>query len=168
MHTDSSAETNGASALKRWVEQGFALLWIVGGGVVIVQSRELDYMSEFGPGPGFLPIWVAVAVIVLGFLLIAQVRFHREAAEDLSLPNAKSALEMFLVMAGYFGFVFLADKAGFLLSIGLLFLYLLAFVERRGWKYSVAAAICAVVIFWAVFELGLKMNLPSGVFNVLP
>lgn len=37
------------------IDQIFALLWLIVGVVVILQSQELDYMAEYGPGPGYLP-----------------------------------------------------------------------------------------------------------------
>ncbi len=168
MLTDSSPQISNSGTLKRRIERIFALLWIVVGAIVIVEARKLDYLSEYGPGPGFLPLWVGTAVILLGLFLMARLHFDHKKAKDFSLPGRNAALQMVFVMAGFFGFVFLADKAGFLLSIGLLFFFLLGFVERRGWKFSLAASITAVFLFWVIFELGLKMQLPLSIFDFLP
>ena len=152
---------------KQRIDQIIALLWLVVGVVVILQMRDLKYMAEYGPGPGFLPLWLGLGFICLGLLLLAQVTFGRREKEDLSLPSKHAAWQMFLVMSGFFGFVFLADKVGFLFCISLLFLFLLIFVEKRGWKFSLVIALSTSLIFWAIFELGLQLRLPLGIFELL-
>jgi putative tricarboxylic transport membrane protein len=164
---DNSKTGDQAGARKKRVDQVLALLWLVAGVVVILQSKDLKYMAEYGPGPGFLPYWLGVGFILLGLVLLAQVTLGRREGEDLLLPGKHAAWQMLLVMLGFFGFVFLADKVGFLFCIGLLFLYLLIFVERRGWKFSLAIALSTTLVFWAIFELGLQLRLPLGLFDLL-
>lgn len=152
---------------KRRVDQISALLWLALGIIVIIQSYELDYMAEYGPGPGFLPFWLGVGIIILGVALLARAIFSGKGNDDFSFPTRHAAGQMFLVMVGLFGFVFLAEKVGFLLCIGLLFLFLLIVVERRGWKFSLAIAIISTLTFWIIFELELQLRLPPGLLELL-
>ena len=92
---------------------------------------------------------------------------RKDKEEDISLPSKYAALQMSLVMVGFFGFVFLGDKIGFLPCIGLMFLFLLAIVERRGWKFSLAVALISTLFFWVVFEVGLNLGLPLGLLDLL-
>ncbi len=162
MSAGNSKKVHQRGTVAQRVDQVSALVWVVVGIVVIIQSKGLKYMEEYGPGPGFLPFWLGMGLILLGLALLVQVTFSRKEKEDISLPSKYAAWQMFLVMLGYFGFSFLGEKLGFLLCIGLLFLFLLVVVERRGWKFSLAISIISTFAFWAVFELGLQMRLPMG------
>ncbi len=166
MSAEKSKEVRPHSLAQR-VDQIFALLWVIVGVVVFIQSRDLQYLAEYGPGPGFLPFWAGAVLIMLGFALLAQVTFSRKEKEALSPPSKHAAWQMFLVMLGFFAFVFFAEKIGFLLGIGLLFLFLLVVVERKGWKASLAIAIINTVIFWVIFEVGLHLRLPVGFLDLL-
>ncbi len=167
MSEDSLEKVGQWRTRKQRADQVLALLWIVVGIVILIQSRNLEYMAEYGPGPGLVPFWLGVGFILLGLMLLAQVTFSRKEKDVLSLPSKHAAWQMFLVMFGYFGFVFFAEKVGFLLCIGLLFFFLLVVVERRGWKFSLAISIINTLAFWAIFELGLQLRLPPGLLDLL-
>jgi hypothetical protein len=124
-------------------------------------------MAEYGPGPGFLPSWLAGGFILMGVIIFAQVTYSRKQVEPLALPDNRSARQMFLVMIGYFSFVFLADRIGFILCVGFLFLFLLTAVEKKGWKFSFAAAFTSILLFWIIFEMVLKLHLPMGILEGL-
>jgi putative tricarboxylic transport membrane protein len=167
MSPDKSKEANQQGVIGQRANQLFALLWIVTGVVILVQSWDLNYVGEYGPGPGFLPLWMGIGITVLGLALLAQLTFSRKEREGVSLPNKHAAWQMFLVMFGFFAFVFFADKIGFLLGIGLMFFFILTAVERKEWKFSLAIAIGMTLLFWAIFELGLELRLPMGFFDLL-
>lgn len=147
-------------------DQFSALLWLIVGVVVILQSRELDYMAEYGPGPGFLPFWLGVGVIALGIALFAKATFLSEKSETTELPTRHAAYQLILVCAGIFGLALLAGAVGFIICIGVLFFCLLFFVERRGWKFSLVMAIASPLALWLIFELGLDLRLPMGLLDL--
>lgn len=169
MQEDNSGRIHQSVTTELRVNQVFALLWVVVGIVVLIQSWDLKYMAEYGPGPGFLPLWLGFSFILIGFLVFAQITLSNKEKdkEVLSLPSKRAAWQMFLVMLAFFGFVFLAERLGFLLCLGLLFFFLLVVVERKGLKFSLALSIINTLIFWAIFELGLQLRLPSGLLDLL-
>jgi hypothetical protein len=160
-------EVNQADTIAQRADQVFAVLWVVLGLVVLIDSRGLEYMARYGPGPGFLIIWLGVGFIIMGLALLMQVTLRRAEREAFSIPSKVAAGQMCLVMIGFFAFCFLGDKIGFLLGIGLLFLFLLVVVERKGWMFSLAMSISITMVFWAIFELGLELRLPIGLFEFL-
>lgn len=158
---------NGSANRKGRIEQLSALVWLAAGATVVTETRTLEYTSEFGPGPGFFPFWLGLVVIALGSVLLVKSAFRPADGEELALPSRYAARQMFLVMAGFFGFVFLAEPVGFLLSIGLLFFFLLVFVERRGWRFSLMVSAASTLAFWAVFDRALQLQLPQGLLALL-
>ncbi len=146
----------------RRIDQFSALIWLAVGAVVVQQATGMEYMSKYGPGAGFFPFWLGVAVMAGSIGLFAEATHLRGGKGAVSVPTRQAAIQMLLVIVAFFGFVYLADKAGFLVSVGLLFLFLLRVVERRGWRLSLSITAASVLILWAIFEFGLKLRLPKG------
>ncbi len=166
MSLDNSQEVHQPGNLKKRSNQILALVWLAVAVVIFIGSKDLKYMDDYGPGPGFLPFWLGIGFIVLGFVLLVQVTLSHKETEDVSLPSKHAAWQMFLLMVGFFGFAFICEKVGFMVCVGLLFVFLLVFVERRGWKFSLAISLIFTFAFWAVFELGLQMRLPPGLLSL--
>jgi putative tricarboxylic transport membrane protein len=155
MSADSSEKADQTGIRRDRIDQVSTLLWLATGILVLIGSLDLQYRTEYGPGPGFLPFWLGLGLIFLGLMLLARAIFSRkDKEEDISLPSK-------------YAFVFLGDKIGFLPCIGLMFLFLLAIVERRGWKFSLAVALISTLFFWVVFEVGLNLGLPLGLLDLL-
>jgi putative tricarboxylic transport membrane protein len=148
-------------------DQVSAAVWLTVGIVILLQSRELEYMEEYGPGPGFLPYWLGVLFVVLGIVLFAKATFFAENTEVIELPTGRGAYQLLLVIASIVGLALLTEAIGFIICIGLMFFFLLAFVERRGWKFALVMGIGSASVFWIVFEFGLDLRLPPGVLELL-
>jgi hypothetical protein len=147
-------------------DQLSAFVWMAIGTVVLLQSRELDYLAEYGPGPGFLPFWLGVGVIALGIALLAKATFRSEKTETTKLPTRHAATQLLLVCGGIFGLALLANTIGLIIYIGVLFFFLLFFVERRGWIFALVMAIASPLALWLIFELGLDLRLPMGLLDL--
>jgi putative tricarboxylic transport membrane protein len=165
--TGSSEKGGQLATGKRRIDQVSGLIWLMVGAFIIMESRDLLYKDEFGPGPGFFPFWLGLVLSLLGVALLVHTTFHREDDESISFSGKHAALQMFLVMASFFAFVFLIAKTGFYLAAGLLFLVLLWAVEGKGWKFSLAVAILAALALWGIFGVALKIELPRGFFDLL-
>ncbi len=147
-------------------DQVAAVIWLAIGIVVLLQSRELEYMEEYGPGPGFLPYWLGVFIVILGIGLFLRALFFADKSEVVELPTGRGANQLLLVIVAIAGLVVLAERIGFIICIGLLFFFILTVVERRGWKFSAAMGVGAALVFWLVFELALEQRLPPGILEL--
>lgn len=118
-------------------------------------------------GPAVVPRGVGVVLIVLGVLLCWEVwrggfRNHDEAAE-LALPFDWHAFGR--LSAGIIGYGLVIENLGFIVAS--VFLYLLtawAFGSRRWVLNGVVAFVLAAVIY-VMFNKGLGLNLPPGIFS---
>ena len=165
--TEQQTVPDKRSSLRTYrADQLSALVWIAIGTVVLLQSRELDYLAEYGPGPGFLPFWLGAGVIALGIALLAKATLRSEKSETTKLPTRHAAIQLILVCTGIFGLALLANTIGLIVYIGVLFFCLLFFVERRGWKFALVMAIASPLALWLIFELGLDLRLPAGLLGL--
>jgi hypothetical protein len=147
----ASGEPGQPTLAKHRVDQISGLVWIVVGAFILFQSRNLRG---------------AISVLLGGILLVRSTWFDREA-ESLSFVSRRAVIQMGLIMAGLVGFILLIERIGFFLSASLLFYFLLAAVERRGWTFSLAVAVVAGLAFWGLFDVALKLQFPQGLLQKL-
>jgi putative tricarboxylic transport membrane protein len=129
---------------------------------VTVASSRLSYTSEYGPGPGFLPLWLGIGLFVLALYLIA-VNLARPAPE----PNreTKSWMTPGRVLGGWFGLMIaiaVLPRIGFSLSLALLTASLIAALERGSLWRAVGVGFGLALSFHLIFVLALGLSLPAG------
>jgi len=134
------------------------------GAYIIVEARQWDYMGPDGPGPGFFPMWYGIAMVALSLLLIVgDVRQRaRAAAQPVNRREVGRAL---FTWAAFAGCVALLKILGFMLSFGLLTLFVVAVMYRRPLRVALAVAAGSSIGFYLVFPLALNVSLPVGVFG---
>ncbi len=161
----ASDEPGQPTLAKQRIDQISGLLWIAVGAFILYHSRGLSYTDDYGPSAGFFPLWLGGIIILLGVTLLVKSTWFDKEAESLSFFSMHAIFQMGLIMAGLVCFILLIEPAGFFLSVGLLFLFLLVAVERRGWKFSLAGAVVAALAFWGLFGVALKLQFPAGILQ---
>ncbi len=133
------------------------------GTFIIIESRRWVYLDADGPGPGFFPIWYGIAMVVLSLLLIVgSLRKTRAAAQPVKWHEVARAL---FTWAAFAVCVALLKVLGFMLSFGLLTLFVAAVMYRQPLRTALAVAAGCSVGFYAVFALALNVSLPVGMFG---
>lgn len=126
---------------------------------VITEARGWNYMSEEGPGPGFFPLWYGIAMVVLSLVLVLS-------SATKAAPGARTDWgaigRALLAWAAFAGCVALMQPLGFLISLALLTLFVVAVMYGRPLKIAVAAAVGNAIGFYLVFVLALGLSLPAG------
>jgi len=133
---------------------------LAGLGIFIIrQSLQLNYMSEYGPGPGFLPLWLGVGLIALSLPLVYfAIRTPRKS--DLEKASWRSQVR---ALAAWFGFmvaIVLLKSLGFILSFTLLTLFLVLAMDRRSPLTALSVAVAGALGFYLIFALSLGVSLP--------
>ena len=142
--------------------------WLAGmvltgfGGLVIYEARDLPYVSEFGPGPGFFPLWIGIG-IVLCSLSILCLYFWRSAGDEetakLSTRGTSRALSAWLMFVVA---IALLSLIGFALSVALLTAFLIVVLDGRSFRVALGVALGLAVTFYLVFTVALGVSLPAG------
>jgi putative tricarboxylic transport membrane protein len=128
---------------------------------VAVASARLPYVSEHGPGPGFMPLWLGIGLILLSLFLIG-VDLARPASERTrksgNWPVIRALVGWFVLM----GSIIFLPRLGFTLSLALLTIFLVIVLDRRSVWTALSIAFGLGLSFYVVFVLALGLPLPSG------
>jgi putative tricarboxylic transport membrane protein len=129
---------------------------------VIVASSRFTYSSEEGPGPGFLPLWLGIAIFALAVGLI--ISSQRDPAPRISEQRHSWSGETRAVSAwlGLMGAIFLSPFVGFTPSLMLMAVFIIACLERRSLWTALLAALGIGIGFHLLFVVVLGLSLPTG------
>ncbi|HEX4996400.1 MAG TPA: tripartite tricarboxylate transporter TctB family protein [Methylomirabilota bacterium] len=139
---------------------GVALVLI--GLVTIWESRVFPLGSLHRPGPAYMPVVLAVLLILFGAAVFAMDARVRRLAE-VGWPEWRHALAIFGACAfAAWGL----ERLGYRLTMAVVVAFLLLVVERKGWALGLALT---VVMAWGsffVFDTLLRVPLPRGPFGL--
>ena len=122
--------------------------------------------SEFGPGVGFLPFWLGVAMSILSVLLILNtLRRPAGPAKSTIFPARQAIIAISLVLTSLAGYILLLEVFGFLADTMFFTAFLLGIVEREKWKMTLLIALLTSAGLYIVFRLLLGVTLPVNRFG---
>lgn len=129
------------------------------GSLVIYEARGLPYHSEFGPGPGFFPLWIGIGIVVCSLFMLGAIFFRGGETFEISKVELVRALSAWLafVLA-----IVLMRLIGFGLSFGLLTAFLVLVLDRRSPWLAIGVAMGLALGFHLVFAVALGVSLPAG------
>ena len=122
-------------------------------------------MTEQGPGPGFWPFLLGLALAVAAAVLAVYTLFHRQelAEERIALGKAANR-QVYVVMGLIAAFCGLVHLTGFYPAALLLIPCLMYRLECRDKKRMLLTALCVTLFIYLVFGQLLHTSLPSSVF----
>jgi tripartite-type tricarboxylate transporter receptor subunit TctC len=125
----------------------------------LLTSEAMQSMRHARFGAMFFPNVLAVlgGAILLGLIVTGQLK-RTAQTESLSIRDLGRLAEIAVWVVAY---VILAETAGFLLTAGLLLVFLLLRLGNR-WFVSVAVSAVVVAVTYQVFAVALRVPLPRG------
>jgi hypothetical protein len=129
-------------------------------------ALAFPYLVEGVPGPGFLPLLIAVGIIAAGLVLgVAAIR-GRLAAEVQWAPPA-GWLRVGLMAATLAVAFVLLEALGFLVVTTLFMAVMIFCLGERSWRMLATVPVLSAVALYAVFALWLRVPLPKGIITFL-
>ena len=129
---------------------------------VLWESRTLPLGSLANPGPAYMPVLLAVLLLV-GGIAIAALGGPTPPLTSLAVPEWRHALAIFLACA----FAALAlERLGYRLTVLLVLLFLLGVVERKRPVATVVFAVAFATGTYLLFDTLLRVPLPRGPFGM--
>jgi putative tricarboxylic transport membrane protein len=123
--------------------------------------RWYSYWGDTGPGPGFLPVWLGLAMAILAALLTVQ--SSRAGARDGAwLPTGKGLARLLVVLGATALLIALINVTGMILGTGLFLLGILRFLEGYPWSHTLGIAAGTALVNYLVFTYWLQVPFPIG------
>jgi Tripartite tricarboxylate transporter TctB family len=128
-------------------------------------ALRYPYRAATGPGSGFLPFWLGVAMAALAALLLVRSSRSAEPGADW-LPRGFGLRRLLLVLGITVLFVAGLKVVGMLLGTALFLLAVLRGVERHTWPRALAIAVGVALLNYLVFAHWLNVPFPVGVLGI--
>jgi len=134
-------------------------VFLLGVATTVLAWTTLPYTGEFGPGPGFLPVWLGVTLMVCAIpVLISDIR-RATTSETLFRPQTVKCLQVLgLIVAVYLALPGLGFSAG----LGLITGGGMRLMGKHRWTACAATAIGTAVCIHYLFGQALGIPLPKG------
>jgi len=140
---------------------------LVGGAVVLVLglavilfSSKMQYYSEFGPGPGFLPLWIGIGITACAVALLLNLLRKREKAGAFLKAKTREGIKLLIIIVAAF---ILLPFLGFSIAFGLFAGVTMRIMGRHGWVVCGLTAVGIAIGIRYVFGHWLSIPLPAGV-----
>jgi hypothetical protein len=135
--------------------------FVAAGLLVIALSGDLPFGGLSMPGAGFLPLIVAVLIIVFGASLILRAKESR-AFTEITWDDGRHALQVLLITAIA---TVLYTVLGFIITMILMMIALLVIIERKNFVRAAAYSTVVAIVTYVTFVHLLQSPLPTGVLG---
>jgi putative tricarboxylic transport membrane protein len=102
-----------------------ASLFILFSLIMLWQSFSLDYYTSLGPGPGFLPLWVSVLLLVLSILYFWESVKNEVFLFSQIIPKGVVLIKNISVLGSVILFMVLVTFTGFVVAGTLMLMVIL-------------------------------------------
>ena len=144
------------------------IFWLLFAIFVCIESYRLGLGTLHQPGPGFLFFWASIALGIMDLVVLIRAWMDKKAAETkLTIFGGQNVLKIILVLISVFLYAIFMETVGFILVTLLLFIFLLGFIEKKKWWFTLFVSVVVTVIAYFIFEVWLKSQLPRGLLDFL-
>lgn len=143
-------------------ELAASILVIALGAFVTWHAAAWDYMTPDGPGPGFFPIWIGGALIVLPIVLVGAQLFDIRRGLAAAKINWEGAPRVLAGWAAFVAAAALLKPAGFTVTLALLCAFYVRVIYQCSWVTVLAVSLGSAAGFWIVFVKLLGLQMPAG------
>lgn len=133
-----------------------------------LESTKFNYMTEFTPGPGFLPFWVGVILAILSCWLLYDTFRRKPSEEDEKsiLPARHALYRVGFIFVMLFLLKMVMPLLGFPITVFLFVATILKFLERYSIPKSIGYGVAYAAVIWIIFEYFMQMGFPIGFLGI--
>ncbi len=150
-----------------------AILFVFGL-IIFILSLGLTFGSVSSPGPGFLPRYASLILVLLSVYIgiTSLVRYfrrktnHTGSGETAFFPTKNSRRRIIFACGSLFAYSLLSPILGFAPATFAFFALVIRSLGFRKWRTNLVFSFCITIVFYLVFQRFLRMALPVGIFRI--
>jgi hypothetical protein len=137
-------------------------VFLLGAATTVLAWTTLPYSGEFGPGPGFLPVWLGITLMICAIPVLITDSRRTVTSETLFRPETVKCLQVLgLIVVVYLALPVLGFSAG----LGLITGGGMRLMGKHRWTSCALTAIVTAVCIRYLFGQGLGIPLPKSVLG---
>lgn len=132
------------------------------GASVIYFSSQMVYYSEFGPGPGFLPLWVGIFITGCGIYVFIDAL--KKFSKTETFFKARTKLGLYVLIIIFITFLLL-PFLGFSIGLALFVGITMRIMGKHRWVSCSLTAVITAICIHLIFISWLTIPLPQGLIG---
>jgi hypothetical protein len=142
-----------------------SIIFLIFALIVIWQSFLMPVGRLSKPGPGFLPLWVGIILALLSAFLWIEAGLRKSAPVQVQFLTGEGRWSSALFTVGsLLAYALLIEFLGFIICTLLLLIFLFRFVGNQKWWLVFTETVLVTIVTHVIFKVGLKVQLPIGLF----
>ena len=127
------------------------------------QALKMRFYSHLGPGPGFFPFFLALALGIVSLAMIVQATIgESEPMPAEFFPDRRGVLRVLAVFVALALTAALLEPLGFRLTMFAALVFLLVALGQQSWIVTLAVATAGSFGAFLLFDRWLRVALPTG------
>lgn len=139
-----------------------AAFFLLGVATTILAWLDLPYTSDFSPGPGFLPLWLGIGLMICSIPVIVAELINKTKSEKLVRPETVKCVKVLILIVAVF---LLLPVSGFSAGLALITAGGMRLMGRHSWGSCAATVIVTAVAIHYLFGQWLGIPLPQGMIG---
>jgi len=139
-----------------------AIFFIIVGAFFALYARAVEIGTWNEPGPGFLPFWAGIIILIMAFALFFKSLGKKGPVRPSFFPEAGSWKRVLATFIALIVYNFIFDYLGFALTTFLFVGVLIKSIFPQSWTKTLIVALSAAIIARLLFINFLETQLPKG------
>jgi putative tricarboxylic transport membrane protein len=146
-----------------------AIIWMLLGVIVAVESYRLKLGDLHSPGPGLMPFLFGVALSLCSLPILIRslgIIFGRTKQNEKIVWSGIEFKKLIIVVITLVIYSIFLETVGFLLTAFLILLILFKITESQKWLSVIVLSVITVISVYMLFVVILKVELPQGLLRI--
>ena len=141
-----------------------AIAVLVIGVSLLVAALQFPFLSQCAPGPGFLPVLIALGILATSLALVAGALRGTTVVSAPRWPPLSGWWRVALMLLAMTVSFLLLEILGFLIVTTLFMAVMIYCLGERSWRMLATVPPLSAIALYAIFAVWLRVPLPKGVF----
>ena len=137
-------------------------VFLLGVATAALAWKTLPYSGEFGPGPGFLPFWLGVTLMVCAIPVVISDLRATERMARLFRPETMKCLQVLALITTVF---LVLPVVGFSVGLALITGAGMRLMGKHRWRACALSTIVTAICIHYLFGQWLGIPLPKGMLD---